>query len=112
MANGYIHKGTIIGKLKGVIPATTPKGYLQIDPSIPVAILGKASPNIKLGVEVACSTTSIPRWTSPLESFNALPFSCVRIWASSSLFSSSNCKYLKRSEEHTSELQSRGHLVC
>jgi len=26
IAMGYIHKGTIAGKLNGVIPATTPKG--------------------------------------------------------------------------------------
>ena len=27
MATGYIHMGTMAGKLKGVIPATTPSGW-------------------------------------------------------------------------------------
>ena len=27
MASGYIHMGTMAGKLKGVIPATTPRGW-------------------------------------------------------------------------------------
>ena len=27
MATGYIHNGTMAGKLNGVIPATTPKGF-------------------------------------------------------------------------------------
>ncbi|MGT4706408.1 hypothetical protein PDB2_05768 [Pseudomonas aeruginosa] len=27
MASGYIHSGTFAGKLKGVIPATTPIGW-------------------------------------------------------------------------------------
>ncbi len=30
MAIGYIHMGTIAGKLKGVIPATTPSGWRMV----------------------------------------------------------------------------------
>jgi hypothetical protein len=35
-ASGYIHIGTITGKLKGVIPATTPSGCRIVQLSIPV----------------------------------------------------------------------------
>src|SRR5690625_6561329 len=37
---------------------------------------------------------------------------CKRLLKSSSDFGQALANYWKRSEEHTSELQSRGHLVC
>jgi hypothetical protein len=36
MAIGAIHKGTITGKLKGVMPATTPSGSRKENTSMPV----------------------------------------------------------------------------
>ena len=36
MASGYIHIGTIAGKLNGVIPATTPSGWRIVYVSTPV----------------------------------------------------------------------------
>ncbi|MDT4831831.1 hypothetical protein FQZ97_653560 [compost metagenome] len=36
MATGNIHMGTITGKLKGVIPATTPSGWRSVQLSMPV----------------------------------------------------------------------------
>ncbi|MNF66744.1 hypothetical protein D3C84_485410 [compost metagenome] len=34
-AMGYIHIGTITGKLNGVMPATTPKGWRIVQLSMP-----------------------------------------------------------------------------
>ena len=36
MASGNIHIGTITGKLNGVMPATTPKGWRIVQLSMPV----------------------------------------------------------------------------
>ena len=36
MATGYIHIGTITGKLNGVIPAQTPSGSRKLKTSTPV----------------------------------------------------------------------------
>jgi hypothetical protein len=36
MATGNIHIGTITGKLKGVMPATTPSGWRMVQLSMPV----------------------------------------------------------------------------
>jgi hypothetical protein len=36
MATGYIHIGTITGKLNGVMPATTPSGWRIVQLSMPV----------------------------------------------------------------------------
>src|SRR5690625_6697794 len=44
-----------------------------------------------------------------------MPFSSKRrkrIWSSQKISSGMRIRLMKRSEEHTSELQSRGHLVC
>ena len=42
MATGYIHMGTITGKLNGVIPATTPRGWRIDEASTPVGdVLGE-----------------------------------------------------------------------
>ena len=44
MAMGYIHMGTMAGKLKGVIPAQTPTGWRMVSQSIPLAICSSESP--------------------------------------------------------------------
>ena len=36
IATGYIHIGTITGKLNGVMPATTPSGWRTVQLSMPV----------------------------------------------------------------------------
>ncbi len=36
IATGYIHIGTITGKLNGVMPATTPSGWRIVQLSMPV----------------------------------------------------------------------------
>ena len=36
IATGYIHIGTITGKLNGVMPATTPSGWRMVQLSMPV----------------------------------------------------------------------------
>ena len=72
-AMGNIHIGTIAGKLKGVMPATTPNGCLIIWLSTPVPTFSENSPFIKEGAEVANSTTSMPRVTSPSASSCVLP---------------------------------------
>src|SRR5690625_5905283 len=82
MAIGCIQNGTIAGKLNGVIPATTPRGWRTVWASTPVETFSEKPPLRSWVMEVANSRVSRPRAISP------------------------------RSEEHTSELQSRGHLVC
>ena len=44
MASGYIHIGTIAGKLNGVIPATTPSGWRIVYVSTPVETCSEKSP--------------------------------------------------------------------
>ncbi len=34
MASGYIHSGTMAGKLNGVMPATTPSGWKSLQLSM------------------------------------------------------------------------------
>src|SRR5439155_9194198 len=48
------------------------------------------------------SSRIVPRWRTPISSFR--PSARIACRAPS--------RHLGRSEEHTSELQSRGHLVC
>src|SRR5881394_4467171 len=43
MATGYIHIGTIAGKLNGVIPAHTPSGSRKLNTSTPVEALSEYS---------------------------------------------------------------------
>ena len=56
MANGYIHMGTIAGKLKGVMPAQTPMGWRIVLQSMPAATSFSESPIIRLGIPQATST--------------------------------------------------------
>src|SRR6266446_5011025 len=77
MAMGNIHIGTIAGKLKGVIPAQTPRGWRTLQASMPVATCSVYSPLSSWGMPVANSTTSRPRCTSPLASESTFPCSEV-----------------------------------
>ena len=84
IAIGNIHIGTITGKLKGVIPATTPRGCLIVQLSMLVETCSVYSPFNNSGIPQANSTISIPRVTSPCASVNTLPCSAVMIAANSS----------------------------
>ena len=75
MATGYIHKGTIAGKLKGVIPAHTPSGWRSDHASICGPTLRVNSPFSNCGIPQTNSTTSRPRCTSPSASSCVLPCS-------------------------------------
>ena len=65
IAFGNIHIGTIAGKLKGVIPATTPKGCGIEYTSIEVAACSLKVPFSRCGIPHENSTASSPRETSP-----------------------------------------------
>ena len=74
MASGIIHKGTMTGKLKGVMPATTPSGSCVIVQLIP-GPTSDDSPFNTFGKLVAYSITSTPRSILPLASAIVLPLS-------------------------------------
>ena len=82
---GYIHNGTIAGKLNGVMPATTPTGWRIAKLSTPLATPSEYSPFRSWGMPQANSTTSMPRAISPLASGIVLPCSADSIAASSSV---------------------------
>ncbi len=63
-AIGTIHIGTMTGKLKGVIAATTPSGPRRVKASTLVATLGVIIPARWTGRPAAYSTVSRPRITS------------------------------------------------
>jgi hypothetical protein len=84
-ATGNIHIGTIAGKLNGVIPATTPSGCRSAWLSTRVPTFSVISPFKRCGAPVANSTTSMPRWMSPLASGSVLPCSEERASASLSM---------------------------
>lgn len=54
----HTHKGVIAGKLKGHIPAQTPRGSLMQYVSIPSQALGTNSPICMIAIPQARSTTS------------------------------------------------------
>ena len=83
MAIGNIHIGTMTGKLKGVIPATTPRGWRIVQLSMFVDTWSVYSPFNNSGMPHANSTISIPRTTSPCASVKTLPCSAVIIAANS-----------------------------
>ncbi len=64
MANGYIHSGTMAGKLKGVMPAHTPMGWRMVLQSMPLATSFSESPIMRVGMPQATSTIWIMRRTS------------------------------------------------
>ena len=92
MASGYIHMGTMAGKLKGVMPAQTPTGSRVAEPSMPAASSGRTSPLAIWPMPQASSTTSRPRRTSPLASSRVLPFSRQTISARPSAWASSSSR--------------------
>ena len=94
MATGYIHIGTMAGKLNGVMPATTPSGWRSDQLSISGPTLRLYSPFSRCGMPQAKSTTSMPRASSPSASSCVLPCSFEMARAISSACRSSSC--LKR----------------
>ena len=90
MATGYIHMGTIDGKLNGVMPAHTPTGWRADQLSTAVPTFSLNSPFSSCGMPQANSTTSMPRITSPRASDSTLPCSAVIRPASSSRCCSSS----------------------
>ncbi len=83
MAGANFHIGIIAGKLKGVIPATTPSAWRIEYMSMPGPALSVYSPFSRCGAPMQNSTTSRPRCTSPAASGRVLP--CSRDSASASL---------------------------
>ena len=96
MATGYIHMGTITGKLNGVMPATTPRGWRTDEASTPVETSSLNSPFSRWGMPQANSTTSMPRATSPRASSRTLPCSAVTAAARSSRWRSHSSRKAKR----------------
>ena len=82
MATGYIHIGTIAGKLNGVMPAHTPSGCRKEKTSTSVEAWSEYSPLSSCGIPQANSITSRPRCTSPAASESTLPCSSETISAS------------------------------
>src|SRR5262245_46443412 len=74
-AGANFHIGIMAGKLNGVMPAATPSGWRIENRSIPGPALSLNSPLSRCGMPQANSTTSSPRWMSPLESGTILPCS-------------------------------------
>src|SRR5579864_7045366 len=56
MENGYIHDGTMPGKLNGVMPAHTPNGCRMVWQSIPRETFSSDCPIIRLGIPQLTST--------------------------------------------------------
>jgi hypothetical protein len=84
IANGIIHRGTITGKLNGVIPETTPMGSWVITQLIP-GETSEDSPFKTLGIEIAKSITSTPLLMLPIASSMVLPLSKAMIVAKFSI---------------------------
>ena len=83
-AIGYIHNGTMAGKLNGVMPPQTPSGCTKLYVSMPRATFSTVSPMPSEATLQACSTTSMPRQTSPIASSKILPVSRLKPPAMSS----------------------------
>ena len=88
IATGYIHIGTIAGKLNGVMPAQTPSGWRSEWVSIDGPTWRENSPFRSCGMPQQNSTTSMPRWTSPTASSWTLPCSAEMALAIRSMFRS------------------------
>ena len=96
MAIGYIHMGTMAGKLNGVIPTATPSGWRMVYMSTPEETFSENSPFNRCGMLVANSITSSPRLTSPRASGRVLPCSAVSSLARSSWCRSTSSLKAKR----------------
>ena len=83
--------GTMAGKLKGVIPAQTPRGWRKLAQSRPLETFSTVDPWIRVDMPQANSTTSMPRLTDPRASSGIFPFSREIQSASSSRCSSNSC---------------------
>ncbi|MCY1536809.1 hypothetical protein D9M68_722800 [compost metagenome] len=94
MASGYIHSGTMAGKLNGVMPATTPSGWKSLQASMFGPTLRLYSPLRISGAAQAYSTFSMPRLSSPAASSRVLPCSSLISLEMAASFCSSSC--LKR----------------
>src|SRR6478752_2219272 len=92
MALAHIHSGTMAGKLNGVIPATTPRGWRMEYTSTSVDACSLNPPFISCGTPHANSTFSRPRAISPAASACTLPCSAVMMFASSSRLSCSRAR--------------------
>ena len=82
---GYIHMGTIAGKLNGVMPAQMPSGCLIDHESMFVPTFCENSPFNKCGMPQANSITSKPLVNEPLESSKVFPCSLEIISANLSI---------------------------
>ena len=98
-ASGYIHIGTIAGKLNGVMPTDTPSGWRSECESTPVPTCSDASPLSRCAAPQANSTTSSPRWTSPRASSTVLPCSAVITRARSVVRAASSSRNLNMTLE-------------
>src|SRR3954463_4567115 len=96
MAVGYIHSGTMAGKLKGVMPTQTPSGMLMVSQSTPRAMFRSESPKSSVGMPQAYSMFSMPRKIEPRASAWVLPCSRETVWQSLSKFASTSWRYLKK----------------
>ena len=90
IAFGNIQIGTITGKLKGVIPATTPSACGMEYRSIDFETCSLKVPLSKWGIPHENSTASSPLETSPKASSCVFPCSLLIVVAILSAFSSSN----------------------
>ena len=72
IAGASFHSGIMAGKLNGVMPATTPSGWRIEYMSMPGPAPSEKSPFMRCGMPVQNSTTSTPRWMSPLASGDGL----------------------------------------
>ena len=90
MAIGAIHSGIMAGKLKGVMPATTPSGWRMEKESTSEPTSMEYSPFSRCGMPQANSTTSMPRVIEPLASSTVLPCSSVMALARASMSLSSS----------------------
>ena len=86
-AGPIFHSGIIAGKLKGVMPATTPSGWRMEYRSMPGPPSLVNSPFSSEGAPMQTSITSRPRCTSPRASGSVLPCSRLTSSANSSICS-------------------------
>ena len=114
IALAIIQSGTITGKLKGVIAATTPTGCLIECTSMPVETCSSRSPFKRCSKPEANSTFSRPRATSPAASESTLPCSLVTIAASSGVRCLSSWRRLKKTSARLVRLVLRhaGSAAC
>ncbi len=114
MAEAIIHSGTMTGKLKGVIAATTPTGCLMECTSTPVETCSSRSPFRRCRRPAANSTFSRPRAISPAASLSTLPCSLVTMAESSGVRCLSSWRRLKKTSARLVRLVERhmGSAAC